>query len=69
MGLARSCKSEGLVQYYRVQKRDGKMRLKNRKCDSNAGSGSGSKIQERGKLNGRTWSSGHRKCVETAIKR
>ena len=44
MGLARSCKSEVLVQYYRVQKRDGKTRLKNRKCNSNAGSGSGSKF-------------------------
>ena len=68
MGLARSCKSEGLVQQYRIQKCDGKTRLKNQKCDSNAGSGSGLKIQERGELNGRTWSSRHQKRVETAIK-
>ena len=52
-------------------KREGKTRLKNRKCDSNAGSGSGSssKARERGELNGRTWSSGHRKRIETTIKR
>ena len=45
--------------------------IKNRKCDSNAGSGSGSSLKdrERGELNGRTWSSGHRKHVETTIKR
>ena len=71
MGLARSCKSEGLVQYYRVQKRDGTMQLKNRKCDSNAGSGLGSglKIQECGELNRQTWSPGHQKRVKTTIKR
>ena len=47
------------------------MRLKNRKYDSNVGSGSGSssKSQWRGELNGRTWSSGHQKRVETTIKR
>ena len=71
MGLARSCKSEGLVQYYCVQKCDGKMRLKNQKSDSSVGSGSGSdsKKKQHSELNGQTWSSRHQKCVETAIKR
>ena len=45
------------------------MRLKNRKCNLNAGLGLGLKIPERGELNGQTWTSGHRKRVETAIER
>ena len=43
--------------------------IENRKRNSNAGSGLGSKNQLCGKRNGRTWSSRHRKCFETAIKR
>ena len=70
MGLAPSCKSEGLVQSYHVQKDDWKKQLKIKKCDSSTGSGSGSnfKKKQRGKLNGQTWSSRHRKRVETGIK-
>ena len=46
------------------------MQLKNQKCDSSAGSGSGSdsKNKQHGKLDGQTWSSRHQKCIETAIK-
>ena len=34
-----------------------------------SGLGLGSKMEYHGELKGRTWSSGHRKCVETTIKR
>ena len=44
--------------------------IENRKCDANAGLGSGSSSKKyRGELNRHTWSSGHRKRVETTIKR
>ena len=41
MGLAHSSKSEGLVQEYRVQKHDGKMRLKIQKMRFKCGFGFG----------------------------
>ena len=44
--------------------------MKIKKCDSSVGSGLGSdsKKKQCGKLVRQTWSSGHCKCIETAIK-